>query len=93
MPRDQCQSVGAYLTDQIDSLEYTAFKVKKDPIQFKRKLKRYGIDAFRIECLMLRFVYDMSYQQIADQIHCPSKWVAYEAVQTGLKLLKEREYK
>lgn len=55
-------------------------------------MKKYGLDDFRAECLVLRFVYDMSYQQIADAMHSPTKWVVFGAVKSGVEMLKERGY-
>lgn len=92
MPRDQNQSVAAYITDKIDFFYLEETKIKKNPKGFRKKMKKYGLDDFRAECLVLRFVYDMSYQQIADAMSSPTKWVVFGAVKSGLEMLKERGY-
>jgi len=93
MPRDQNQSVGAYLSDQMDTFEYEVKLTNRNPKELRAKLQMYCLDEFKVECLILRFVYDMSYQQIADAMHSPTKWVVWETVRSALELLKERGYR
>lgn len=97
LPRDANQSVGVYYTgnpEHFSDEEHILFQqIKKKPRAFKKKLKSYGLDSFRIKCLMLRFVFNYSYAQIAEEMHAPTKWVVFDTVKSALQMLKERGYK
>lgn len=89
LPRDQNQSVGAFFGMNMEAFPTTE-QDKKRPKRFKKTLKRFGLDKFRIKCLMLKFVFNYSYQQIADELHCPNKATPFYAVRTALQMLRER---
>lgn len=92
LPRDQNQSVGVSYFASVEHFPQEN-NLKRKPKQFKKELQRYGFDSFRIECLILRFVYDMSYQQIAENMHCPNRATVFYAIKDALEVIKKRGFK
>jgi DNA-directed RNA polymerase specialized sigma subunit len=93
LPRDQNQSVGVILSDRIEETAIEEKQVKKKPKSFIKKMKRYGLDKYRAKVMMLRFVYGLSFQQIADELKITNKWVIFNAYKSALHTLKENGYK
>lgn len=65
------ESVNRYVgnnTDKAQARDYTAKDVNEYEYGFRKKLERAGLNPVQTDILTLRFVYDMTFSQIAEDL-------------------------
>lgn len=61
--------------------------------KMRKKLSKFALDSFRIDLLVLRFVYGMTFEAIAKELNSPNVQTIFYAYSRAIKLLAERRYK
>jgi DNA-directed RNA polymerase specialized sigma subunit len=78
--------------DMFASVDATR-SLEEEERRMRKKLAKFALDEFRTELIILRFVYDMTFQQIAQELNSPSVQTLFYAYSTAIKMLNERRFK
>lgn len=92
------KSIRAYPVERIDSNYYDSgagfiipneIKDRTWELQFRERLKKAGLEEVKIDILVLRFVYDMTFSQIADELSFLNTSSALRLYDDSIKHLKK----
>ncbi len=91
MPKRSKQSIKAYLTDRIDGYWLEAEEKDREISEYEivTYLKRFGLDPYEVELLMLRFIENKSMKDIVKEQGWVSVTSANYYFRTILKKLRE----
>lgn len=95
LPKSTHLSVGAYLDRLIENKaieEPEVIVMTEREAEFRDRLGSYGIEDIRIDVLTLKFVYGLSFAQIAEELHIPSRNTVQYIYNKALNLLRERGF-
>ena len=70
-----------------------AVSLQEEETKMRKKLRKFALDSFRVELLVLRFVYGMTFEAIAKELNSPNVQTIFYAYSRAIKLLAERRYK
>ena len=93
------ESVNRYAGNNIDQSYYDSgagfiipkgIKDRSYEFQFRRKLEKAGLEQIKVDVLVLRFVYDFSMRQIAEELGVISATTVLRLLSDSLKHLKGR---
>lgn len=89
------QSISAVGVNYIDSLRNKEISQDREVqrLEMLHKLKEYALPELYRKVLVLRFVQQWTFEDIAEELDIPHKVTAWEIYVKALELLKERKYR
>lgn len=88
------QSVHGHPVSYIETFRNTVSESKEEQsLEMYDKLKAFALPEIYSMVLILRFVNNWSFSEIADELDIPSRQTAHAIYKRGLELLRERGYK
>lgn len=100
-----CQHLENLLPKSSDNVKYSfrtnmdlfsstkPFNLQDEEREMREKLKAFAMDEFRIDLLVLRFVYELTFAEIAEELNCPNVNTVFYAYSKAIKMLEERRFK
>lgn len=92
LPKPSGRNVYAVLLENIDQVADSRDieEIYEREIEFRNRLRGFGLEEIRVEVVTLRCLYSMSYAIIARELCIPSRQMAYYIFRRSLELLEER---
>lgn len=68
-------------------------RIEELELQFRNRVSEYCLPKLHIDVLVLRFVYDQTLADIADELSIPNRQTAFYILQMAKQYLKERGFR